>query len=102
MKFVSLLSALLAATGLTSGAAVDTRSVAQQIHDELSPQLSRQDLISTEDPPRWSSFDAPDPAVVVNVETESDVAVTVSLHSSLRNSHSRMSRRASKLIFLTW
>ncbi|KAI1465028.1 FAD binding domain-containing protein [Daldinia caldariorum] len=77
MMFVILFSSLFASASLTSAAAVDAGSVAQRLRTELAPHLSRHDLISTEAPPRWSSFNAPHPAVVVNVETESDVAITV-------------------------
>ena len=44
---------------------------------ELAPHLSSQGLITTETPARWSSFDAPDPAIVVNAETELDVVTAV-------------------------
>ncbi|KAI3331730.1 FAD binding domain-containing protein [Xylariaceae sp. AK1471] len=56
---------------------VDSVSVAQRLYDELAPQLSSGDLISQEVPPRWSSFEAPNPGAVVNVKTESDVTATV-------------------------
>ncbi|KAI0454137.1 hypothetical protein F5B21DRAFT_514904 [Xylaria acuta] len=52
-------------------------SLAQRFQSELSPQLSKSNLISTAAPARWSDFDAPDPGVVVNVRTESDVIATV-------------------------
>lgn len=48
-----------------------------QLIVELEPQLSRTGLLSSEIAPRWSSFHAPRPAVVVNAETEQDVAKTV-------------------------
>ncbi|KAI8945762.1 hypothetical protein F4801DRAFT_593879 [Xylaria longipes] len=44
---------------------------------ELSSQLSHTNLINTTAPARWSDFDAPNPGVVVNVATESDVVATV-------------------------
>ncbi|KAI9148980.1 FAD-linked oxidoreductase OXR1 [Paramyrothecium foliicola] len=53
--------------------------IAQKLLHELAPKLSRSNLISFEAPTRWSSFKAPVPAIVVNVETESDVANTVKL-----------------------
>ncbi|KAI1210834.1 FAD binding domain-containing protein [Annulohypoxylon truncatum] len=52
-------------------------SLIERLQNELSPQLSGDNLISATAPLRWSDFDAPDPGAVVNVATESDVAVTV-------------------------
>ncbi|XXH05577.1 hypothetical protein Hte_012009 [Hypoxylon texense] len=76
MKFTTVF-AFSSLVGFALPAAVDNHSVAQQLEAELEPYLSRKNIISVEPPTRWSSFDAPNPAIVVNVETESDVAATV-------------------------
>jgi hypothetical protein len=44
----------------------------------LLPVLSQGATISTDCPPRWSTYEAPRPIAVVNVNSEADVAVTVS------------------------
>jgi hypothetical protein len=44
----------------------------------LLPALSQGATISTDCPPRWSTFEAPRPIAVVNINSEADVAVTVS------------------------
>ncbi|KAI1409256.1 hypothetical protein F5Y13DRAFT_182153 [Hypoxylon sp. FL1857] len=75
--WILALFSFLALTGLTLARSVESSPVAEQLRSELQPHLSRNDLISTETPPRWSSFDAPHPAAVINVETELDVATTV-------------------------
>lgn len=83
VRLVSSLSPLLALAGLTfglksAGARTENNGLdARGLIDDLGPKLSRQNLISFTSPPRWSSFNAPRPSVVVNVETELDVAVTV-------------------------
>ncbi|RWA09195.1 hypothetical protein EKO27_g5908 [Xylaria grammica] len=71
MKFVSLVASLVFSASFTAAA------VLQQLQAELAPHLSQNDLISTISPPRWSSFNAPLPGAVVNVQTELDVATTV-------------------------
>lgn len=55
----------------------ESSTFSAQVHADLASQLSNQDLLSSEAPPRWSSFEAPRPGVVVNVETEQDVAAAV-------------------------
>ncbi|KAI2619893.1 hypothetical protein GGR54DRAFT_630457 [Hypoxylon sp. NC1633] len=77
MKFVFLSSSFFGLAGLALASPTGSSTVIQQLHAELGPQLSHQDIISTEAPPRWSTFNAPHPAIVVNVESELDVAVTV-------------------------
>ncbi|CAJ2508468.1 Uu.00g134940.m01.CDS01 [Anthostomella pinea] len=58
-------------------AVVNCSSLLQRLQSELSPRLSGSGLLSETAPARWSEFDAPNPGVVVNVATESDVAATV-------------------------
>ncbi|KFA51353.1 hypothetical protein S40293_03281 [Stachybotrys chartarum IBT 40293] len=55
---------------------------ARHIAAELSPQLSRRNLISFEAPVRWTTYDPPKPAVIVNVVNEQDVAITVKYATS--------------------
>lgn len=79
MKLVHLLSSFFA---LAECAFADTAGnvvhlAARQLSADLSLSLSRDSLISVEAPPRWSSFKAPHPAVVVNAGNELDVALTV-------------------------
>lgn len=77
MKIFARVSIFSALTGIAWAAALQHGNVAQQLQAELSPLLSHKDLISTEFPARWSDFNAPHPAAVVNVATEADVATTV-------------------------
>jgi hypothetical protein len=67
-----LLSLLLVITA-TAAVAVRTPSVAQ----DLEALISTSSSISVELKARWSDFNAPLPAVVVNVATEKDVAAVV-------------------------
>lgn len=83
MKFASRLLWAIAFTGLSSVVATrDCSSLVQRVQTDLSPELSRKNLISTTAPARWSDFGAPNPGVVVNVASESDVVATVRLHDS--------------------
>jgi hypothetical protein len=67
-----LLSLLLVITA-TADVAVRTPSVAR----DLEALISTSSSISVELKARWSDFNAPLPAVVVNVATEKDVAAVV-------------------------
>jgi FAD/FMN-containing dehydrogenase len=67
-----LLSLLLVITA-TAAVAVRTPSVAR----DLEALISTSSSISVELKARWSDFNAPLPAVVVNVATEKDVAAVV-------------------------
>lgn len=44
---------------------------------ELGPLLSEEASMTQEAPPRWSTFEAPSPALVVHVASENDVAEVV-------------------------
>jgi hypothetical protein len=78
MKCAVQFSWFFALTGrLSSVAVAECGTVAQKLDTELAPLLSSSGLITQVVPPRWSSFDAPAPGAVVNVETELDVALTV-------------------------
>ncbi|KAF2740571.1 FAD binding domain-containing protein [Polyplosphaeria fusca] len=73
-----LLSSLVFAFGISSILADShPKDVAARLSKELIPQLSKGASISSEGPPRWSTFKAPKPAVVVNVACENDVSITV-------------------------
>ncbi|KAF2875135.1 FAD binding domain-containing protein [Massariosphaeria phaeospora] len=48
-----------------------------QLSELLRPLLSGTVALSTEGPPRWSTFGAPQPNIVVDVTTEADVAKVV-------------------------
>ncbi|GAW16190.1 hypothetical protein ANO14919_056130 [Xylariales sp. No.14919] len=77
MRFVSLIASLVFFASFTAATAVKNSPILPQLQAELAPRLSRRDLISAISPPRWSSFNAPLPGAVVNVQTELDVASTV-------------------------
>jgi hypothetical protein len=47
------------------------------IRKELGPKLSQGESITAEAPPRWSTYKAPKPVAVVNVNNGQDVAYTV-------------------------
>jgi len=49
----------------------------QQLSAELKTLLSGRDIISLVAPARWSTFGAPQPAVVINPQNELDVAIVV-------------------------
>jgi hypothetical protein len=55
----------------------DPSAKALEIREELLSSLSSPSIVSHEAPTRWSSKSAPQPLLVVNAETESDVAATV-------------------------
>ncbi|KAI1735659.1 FAD binding domain-containing protein [Xylaria scruposa] len=76
MKLTSRFLWACAFTGLVF-ATGNCSTLVQRLQTGLSPQLSQNNLISTTAPARWSDFDAPNPGVVVNVRTESDVVATV-------------------------
>lgn len=66
---LSLLSAVTAIAAVAAG----TPIVAQDLKGLVSASSS----VSVELPARWSDYNAPLPAVVVNVTTEKDVAAVV-------------------------
>lgn len=55
------------------------RNLSLKLSKELSPKLSHGASLSTKAPQRWSDYNDPNPAVVVNVGNEADVALTVSI-----------------------
>ncbi|RYC59723.1 hypothetical protein CHU98_g6474 [Xylaria longipes] len=77
MKFVPLIASFIFSSSFATAAVVNKPTILQQLRYELAPHLSGNGLISAVSPPRWSSFDAPLPGAVVNVQTELDVAATV-------------------------
>ncbi|TVY58416.1 FAD-linked oxidoreductase azaL [Lachnellula cervina] len=73
---------LLLLPGTTFATQISPRScsncscvVAEKLGPKLSPGASFS--FSTTAAPRWSEFDAPDPGLIVDVATESDVQITV-------------------------
>ncbi|KAI1176593.1 FAD binding domain-containing protein [Nemania sp. FL0916] len=79
MRFSVQFSRVLALVGggLPLMFAAECSSVARLLNAELAPQLSSPGQISQQAPVRWSTFAAPNPGAVVNVQTESDVVATV-------------------------
>jgi hypothetical protein len=61
-----------------SNALLTPQQVVAKVGSQLVPKLSKEASITFEGPPRWSTFHAPDPVVVVNIVNELDVATTVS------------------------
>lgn len=59
------------------GTGLSSEVIAQSLTTRLKPFLSGNASISNDTLTRWSTYKAPDPAVVVNVKTEADVAATV-------------------------
>jgi hypothetical protein len=59
------------------------QDLAQTLNKDLVPRLSRGCFISREEPPRWSTYNDPEPLLVVNVQSEADVALTVRIDYSI-------------------
>jgi hypothetical protein len=74
---------LLAAAGLSlaQSEVLTNQQVVDRVTAQLIPKLSGGSFISFTAPPRWSTYDPPDPAVVVNVNNELDVSLTVGMNS---------------------
>jgi hypothetical protein len=49
----------------------------EMVLDDLIQKLSKEGTITTDSPSRWSTYKAPNPIAVVNVNSEQDVAETV-------------------------
>jgi hypothetical protein len=58
-------------------------SAFEKLLENLLLDLSQRASITTDSPSRWSSYEAPKPVAVVNVQSELDVATTVNLTTSM-------------------
>jgi hypothetical protein len=77
MRATLLSTLLLVCQAIRVTATPHPEDIFELLSRELIPHLSKTASISLEAPPRWSEFKAPDPAAVINVATEDDVAATV-------------------------
>ncbi|KAF2260278.1 FAD binding domain-containing protein [Lojkania enalia] len=67
----------LTLAGILKAEDFTSQQVASKVQSDLTPKLSKGSFITFKEPPRWSTFKAPDPAIVVNVKSEFDVAATI-------------------------
>lgn len=70
-----ILSLLLPPFARTTTTCPNYEALVSQLKRKLSPNSFVSN--TTVNAPQWSLYDAPDPAFVINVTTESDVATTV-------------------------
>jgi hypothetical protein len=62
----------------------------RQLLETLQPMLSQGATVTLDPPSRWSTYKAPKPVAIVNVNSEMDVAIAVSALQALVPIHSDM------------
>lgn len=79
--FFPVLLLAVAGLSLAQSEVLSNQQVVDRVSAQLIPKLSGGSFISFTAPPRWSTYDPPDPAVVINVNSELDVSLTVGINS---------------------